>query len=148
MNHNNSLKLSQQLCHPIYITANALTRLYKPLLEPLGLTYPQYLIMMALWEEDGINLNSVSERTFFDSGTLTPLIKKLQKNGLIKIEVDKKDRRSKILFLTTKGHHLKSLASAIPKTLSCLVPFTKVELQSFLKMARSLHKTLLEAEKK
>lgn len=148
MNQNSSLKLSYQLCHPIYNTANALTRIYKPLLEPLDLTYPQYLIMMALWEEDGINMNSVSERTFFDSGTLTPLIKKLQRKSLIKIDTNKKDRRNKILFLTPKGRHLKSLAIGIPNTLLCLIPFTKTELKNFAKMARAIHKALLDAERR
>jgi len=148
MAQNNSLKLSHQLCHPIYSAANALTRLYKPLLEPLDITYPQYLILMALWEEEGINMNAVSERTYFDSGTLTPLVKKLQKKGLIQIEIDLQDRRNKILFLTSKGRRLKATAADIPKTLLCLVPFAKEDMLNFVKMARLLHQALLEAEQK
>ena len=73
----------------------------------MNLTYPQYLILLVLWEEDGINLNAIAEKTFFDSGTMTPLIGKLKKKGLIHIEADSKDRRNKVASLTAKGQRLK-----------------------------------------
>ena len=146
MAQNDFLKIGNQLCHPIYSLANALMRLYKPLLASLNVTYPQYLILMVLWEEDGINMHTVSERTYFDSGTLTPLIKKLKQKGLIQIEVNKADRRNKILFLTPKGHRLKSTANDIPKSLMCFVPFSKEETQNFIRMTRRLHIALLEVE--
>ncbi len=148
MAQNDLLKIGNQLCHPIYSVSNALMRLYKPLLASLNITYPQYLILMVLWEEDGINMNAVSERTYFDSGTLTPLIKKLKQKGLIQIEIDKKDRRNKILFLTSKGHRLKSTANDIPKSLMCFVPFSNDDTKNFVRMTRLLHRALLEAEDK
>lgn len=146
MAQNDQLRLCNQLCHPIYSASNALTRIYKPLLDPLGITYPQYLILMALWEQDGINLNAISEQTFFDSGTLTPLIRKLEKNGIVQIKPDEHDRRNRIVRLTSKGRKLKSAAAEIPKSLSCLVPFSKEDAQSLVKLVRSLHKALLEEE--
>lgn len=147
MPFDNSLKISYQLCHPIYSAANALTRLYKPILKPLGITYPQYLILMVLWENDGINLNAISDSTYFDSGTLTPLIQKLKQKSLIRIEIDQNDRRNKIVFLTIKGQRLKEAALEVPKKLQCLLPFSKVESQNLIKMIRLLHQALLNEEK-
>ncbi len=146
MTQNELLKLGNQLCHPIYSASNALNRIYKPILEKLDLTYPQYLILLVLWEEDGINLNAIAEKTFFDSGTMTPLIAKLKKKGLIQIEADLKDRRNKIVSLTAKGQRLKQAASEVPQKLSCFMPFSKEEAKNLVKLIRSLHQALLEAE--
>jgi MarR family transcriptional regulator, organic hydroperoxide resistance regulator len=143
-----NLKLANQLCHPIYSTANALTRLYKPLLKPLGITYPQYLVLMALWEKDGINMNSISQSTFFDSGTLTPLVQKLKQKGLIQIEPDKTDLRNKIIRLTKKGHQLKIKAAEVPRSIGCLVPLSKQEMESLSKMIRALHQSILDEEQR
>jgi len=148
MAQNDLLKIGNQLCHPLYSTTNTLMRLYKPLLASLNITYPQYLILMVLWEEDGINMNAVSERTYFDSGTLTPLIKKLKQKGFIQIEVNKADRRNKILFLTPKGQRLKTSANAVPKSLMCFVPFSKEDTLNYMRMTRRLHKALLDVEDK
>lgn len=142
------LKLSNQLCHPIYSAANALNRLYKPLLEPLGLTYPQYLILLSLWERDGVNLNAISEATYFDSGTLTPLVQKLKKSGLIDIQPDKSDRRNKVIRLTKKGEKLKAKAVEIPKALGCLFPISRSEAEQLVRMIRSMHQAILKEEKK
>lgn len=142
----NHLNIENQMCHPAYSMVNALNRLYKHLLNPLELTYPQYLIMMVLWEQDGINMNAVSEKTYFDSGTLTPLMNKLNKKGFIHIEVDKLDRRNKNLYLTHKGTKLKSLASEIPKKLASLIPLTKDESHSFIRMTQLIHKAIILEE--
>lgn len=146
MSQNEMLKLSNQLCHPIYSASNALNRIYKPILEKLDITYPQYLILLVLWEEDGINLNAIAEKTFFDSGTMTPLIGKLKKKGLIQIQADSKDRRNKIVSLTAKGQRLKHAAAEVPQKLSCFLPFSKEEAKSMVKLVRSLHQALLKAE--
>lgn len=148
MSPNDYLRLDQQICHPIYSTAHALQRLYKPLLEPLGLTYPQYLIMLALWERDGVNLNDVSERTFFDSGTLTPLIQKLQKKNLILVHQDETDRRQRIVHLSSKGKKLKSLAASVPKTLAEEIGFSEADAKVLMKLVRRLHQILIERENK
>jgi MarR family transcriptional regulator, organic hydroperoxide resistance regulator len=140
------LKLGSQLCHPIYSAANALNRVYKPILEKLDLTYPQYLILLVLWEEDGINLHAISERTFFDSGTMTPLIGKLKKKGLIQIQADSDDRRNKIVSLTAKGQKLKHAAAEVPHKMSCFMPFSKEEAKNLVKLVRSLHQAILQGE--
>ncbi len=109
-----------------------------PLLEPLDLTYPQYLIMLALWEKDSVNLNDISERIFFDSGTLSPLIQKLAKKNLIAVKGDEKDRRNKIIELTPKGKRLKSTAPMIPKKLSEEIGFSEGDIKLLMKLVRKL----------
>ena len=146
MSQNDLLKLENQLCHPIYSTSNALMRVYKPLLDPLDLTYPQYLIMLALWEKDGVNINDISERTFFDSGTLTPLLKKLHQKGFISMKANKDDRRNRVISLTKSGHYLKEKASSVPTSLSCSINISKKEIELFKKIVHSLHQSLLEYE--
>lgn len=142
------LKLENQLCHPIYSAANALLRVYKPFLEPLGLTYPQYLILLSLWEQDGVPLTQISETTYFDSGTLTPLIKKLVDKGLIDLRQEGEDRRVKWAYLTRKGIHLKQKALSVPREVACLLPFPFKEAEQLVKMIRQLHQALLEYEAK
>ncbi len=133
-----SIKISHQVCHPLYSASNALLRAYKPLLDKLGLTYPQYLIMMVLWEQDGINIKKISSETFFDSGTITPLIEKIAKKGLIKVEVSKQDRRNKIINLAAKGKSLKEKALEVPKEMMCLMKLSEVELKALKKLTKSL----------
>lgn len=139
-----SIRLKNQLCHPLYSATNALMRAYKPLLEPLKVTYPQYLILMALWDSDEINIKDISDRTFFDSGTLTPLINKLKTQGLVTIKPMPSDKRNKIVALTPKGKRLQEKAESIPKELTCRVELSK---EDFLKLKR-LSETLLENLKK
>ncbi len=81
------LDLDRQICHSLYSAANALVRAYRPLLERLDLTYPQYLVMMSLWQQDGVSISDLARHTRFDAGTLTPLLRRLQKKGLIDIQV-------------------------------------------------------------
>lgn len=146
MSQNDLLKLENQLCHPIYSTSNALMRVYKPLLDPLDLTYPQYLIMLALWEKDGVNINDISERTFFDSGTLTPLLKKLHQKGFITMKANKEDRRNRVVSLTKAGLHLKDKSSTVPTRLACSIKISKKEIELFKKIIHSLHESLIEYE--
>lgn len=142
----NALFLKNQLCHPIYSASNALQRVYKRILDPLGLTYPQYLIMMALWEQDGVNIQAITEATYLDSGTLTPLLQKLKANGFVEIKPLAEDRRNKLIHLTKKGAKLREKALIIPETLSCLMPFKPQEFLSFKKQVEELYSSLLEHE--
>src|SRR5947209_18661544 len=87
------LLLANQLCFAVYSTAHAFNRFYKPLLDRLGLTYPQYLVMLVLWEEDGMSVKAIGERLFLDSGTLTPLLKRLEAAGLAKRTRSSEDER-------------------------------------------------------
>lgn len=141
-----ALRLENQLCHPLYSAANALQRAYKRLLEPLDVTYPQYLILMALWEKDGVNLHAIGEATRFDSGTLTPLVQKLKEKQLIELKPMKEDRRNKLVVLTRKGRQLKDKAAQVPEALSCLVPFQGAEFARFKEQTEKLYRALVAQE--
>lgn len=141
-----ALRLESQLCHPLYSAANALQRVYKRLLEPLDVTYPQYLILMALWEQDGVNLQAIGEATHFDSGTLTPLMQKLKDKGLVELKPLKEDRRNKLVVLTRKGRQLKDKAASIPEALSCLLPFHGAEFVRFKEQVEKLYRELVAQE--
>jgi len=109
-----NLNLDHQLCFLVYSTNLALNQLYRKLLAPLGLTYPQYLVMLVLWEKDGLTVSEIGEKLFLESSTLTPLLKKLQSNGIVNRERSTKDERQVIISLTAQGHALKLKAVDIP----------------------------------
>ena len=109
------LQLDNQICFAIYSTAHAFNRVYKPLLDRLGLTYPQYLVMLVLWERDGVPVKDIGERLFLDSGTLTPLLKRLEAAGLVKRTRSTEDERQVLVALTPKGQALKEKARAVPE---------------------------------
>jgi MarR family transcriptional regulator, organic hydroperoxide resistance regulator len=140
------LKLKNQLCHPLYSSTNALMRVYKPLLERIDLTYPQYLIMLALWEQDQINIKDICAATHFDSGTVTPLLQKLKKKNLISIKSDSSDKRNKIISLTSKGQKLQSKATQVPEQLICLFNFTLEEAKLLKKLTEKLRENLVKVE--
>jgi len=108
------LRLGNQLCFAIYSTAHAFNRVYKPLLKRLGLTYPQYLVMLVLWERDGLPVKDIGERLFLDSGTLTPLLKRLEAAELIKRTRGTEDERQVLIALTSRGQGLREKARAVP----------------------------------
>ncbi len=107
-----SLKLSSQLCFVTYSAAQAFTRVYRQLLDPLGLTYPQYLVLLVLWEQDGLTVKELGQKLFLDSGTLTPLLKRLQAAGTVDRTRDAEDERQVRITLTTKGRALKGPVAA------------------------------------
>jgi MarR family transcriptional regulator, organic hydroperoxide resistance regulator len=109
-----ALLLDNQLCFALYSTSLAMTKLYKPLLDELGLTYPQYLVMLVLWERDGLMVSELGERLYLDSGTLTPLLKRLEASGLIARIRDVQDERRVHISLTAAGRKLKARAGKIP----------------------------------
>jgi MarR family transcriptional regulator, organic hydroperoxide resistance regulator len=109
-----ALLLDNQLCFALYSTSLAMTKLYKPLLEELGLTYPQYLVMLVLWEQDGPMVSELGERLYLDSGTLTPLLKRLEAAGLIARVRDTQDERRVHITLTAAGRKLRARAQKIP----------------------------------
>jgi DNA-binding MarR family transcriptional regulator len=108
------LKLDNQLCFALYSTSLAMTRVYKPLLDELGLTYPQYLAMLVLWERDGLMVSELGERLYLDSGTLTPLLKRLEASGLITRIRAVEDERRVHITLTAAGRKLKTRAAKVP----------------------------------
>ena len=109
------LMLGNQVCFAIYSTAHAFNRVYKPLLDRLGLTYPQYLVMLVLWEGDGLAVKEVGERLFLDSGTLTPLLKRLEAAHLIKRTRSSEDERQVLIGLTAQGEALREKAKTVPQ---------------------------------
>jgi MarR family transcriptional regulator, organic hydroperoxide resistance regulator len=109
------LLLDNQLCFAVYSTGHAFNRVYKPLLDRLGLTYPQYLVMLVLWERDDVPLKDIGERLFLDSGTLTPLLKRLEAAQLIKRTRGKEDERQVLIALTPQGAALREKAKAVPQ---------------------------------
>jgi DNA-binding MarR family transcriptional regulator len=111
------LLLGNQICFAVYSTAHAFNRVYKPLLDRLGLTYPQYLVMMVLWERDGVPVKDIGEKLFLDSGTLTPLLKRLEAADLVKRTRSTEDERQMLIALTPKGHALKEQARAVPQAI-------------------------------
>lgn len=134
-----SLKLKNQLCHPLYSAANAIVRAYEPHLKDLDLTYPQYLVMMSLWDEDGVSITKISEDTYFDSGSLTPLIKKLAEKNLISINISKEDKRQKVITLTKKGDKLKDKAlELVPEFSDCYTSLTESEALTLKKILNKL----------
>jgi DNA-binding MarR family transcriptional regulator len=108
------LMLGNQLCFAVYSTAHAFNRVYKPLLDRLGVTYPQYLVMLALWERDGVPVKDIGERLFLDSGTLTPLLKRLEAARLVKRARSREDERQVLVALTPQGQALKEKARGVP----------------------------------
>jgi len=114
-----TLRLGNQLCFAVYAAAHALNKTYKPLLEPLDLTYPQYLVMLVLWEGDGLTVKDIGERLFLDSGTLTPLLKRLEAAGRLRRTRDSADERQVRITLTDAGRALRDQAAAVPPMLFC-----------------------------
>lgn len=115
----NLLALDNQFCFALYSASHAVTRTYKPLLDRLGLTYPQYLVMLVLWEQDGILVKDIGARLFLDSGTLTPLLKRLEANGLLGRNRDRLDERQVRISLSDAGRALRERATAIPQQVLC-----------------------------
>ena len=109
-----AMKLSRQLCFPLYAAARNVTGLYTPWLRPLGLTYTQYIALLALWEEDGISVSALGERLMLDNGTLSPLLKKLDAAGLIERRRSSEDERVVVLTLTDEGRALQEKAKDVP----------------------------------
>ena len=112
-------RLDNQICFAIYSAAHAFNRVYKPLLDRLGLTYPQYLVMLVLWERDGLTVKEIGERLFLDSGTLTPLLKRLEAAGRVRRTRDSEDERQVRITLTEAGRTLKQQAAGVPPQLFC-----------------------------
>lgn len=109
-----TMKLSSQLCFPLYAAARHVTGLYTPLLKPLGLTYTQYIVFLVLWEKDGISVTEIGEKLMLDNGTLSPLLKKMESAGYVERQRSREDDRVVVITLTDKGRALQKEASDIP----------------------------------
>jgi DNA-binding MarR family transcriptional regulator len=112
-------RLDDQFCFPLYAAANLVTRAYGPLLAPLGLTYPQYLVMMVLWESSPLTVRALGERLLLESGTLSPLLRRLEARKLLKKQPDPADARRVIVSLTPRGRALADGVASVPQALLC-----------------------------
>ncbi|MCR4870761.1 MAG: MarR family transcriptional regulator [Atopobiaceae bacterium] len=138
----NPLALENQLCFPLYAASKEITRRYKPFLDPLGLTYTQYVAMMVLWEHDGITVGELGSKLYLDSATLTPLLKRLEAHGFVRRERSHEDERAVIVTLTDEGRALRERALEVPYCMAgCLEisPEDATELKMLLeKLLRSI----------
>lgn len=114
-------KLDNQLCFALYVCSKEIIKKYKPLLEPFGLTYTGYITMLVLWEQDGLTVKELGERLFLDSGTLTPVLKKLEASGFVERNRNKDDERSVTITLTAKGKRTQESALSIPRQMGCAI---------------------------
>ncbi|MCY4744371.1 MarR family transcriptional regulator [Pelomonas sp. UHG3] len=139
------LQLDRQLCFALYSSSLAMTKLYKPLLAPLGLTYPQYLVMLVLWETDGLAVGQLGQRLSLDSGTLTPLLKRLELLGHIERRRAQDDERRVDILLTPAGRKLRKQALDIPGKLACASACELSELASLTTRLHALREQLTAA---
>jgi len=136
------LKLDLQVCFALYSTNLAMTKVYRRLLRELGLTYPQYLVMMVLWEEDGRSVSEIGERLFLDSATLTPLLKRLEGMGLLSRRRAADDERRVRVRLTEQGRELRIRAEAIPEAVACASQCQPEELMALKDQLHALRRKL------
>lgn len=137
-----ALLLDNQLCFALYATSHAFTRFYKPRLDALGLTYPQYLVMLLLWEKDHQSVKDLGERLFLDSGTLTPLLKRLESAGFVERVRDTKDERQVNVSLTSQGHARREKAGCVPRDVGASVGLSAAEAQQLTKTVLMLRAKL------
>ncbi len=137
------LKLQNQVCFPLYAASRLVVQAYRPLLADLGLTYPQYLVMLVLWERDGVSVGDLGEQLFLDSGTLTPLLKRLEKQGLVERIRSPQDDRTVENFLTEAGRLLKEKAVNIPTELVCNAQLEDTNIDELKSQLRELLDKLL-----
>jgi len=122
-----ALKLENQLCFPLYACSKEIIRQYKPFLDKLDLTYTQYIVMLVLWEEKSVNLKELGSRLYLDSGTLTPLLKKLESKGMITRARAQQDERNLLIQLTPTGEALREEAVTVPLSIARCTPLTPEE---------------------
>jgi len=130
------LELDRQLCFALYRASRAITRAYGPLLEPLGITYPQYLVFLKLWERDGITVNEIGGCLALDSGTLTPLLKRLEQRELVTRRRDKDDERVVRIYLTAAGRALRAKAKNVPTDLAARAGFDLYKAKDLLALQK------------
>jgi len=141
-----SLKLDDQLCFALYSASLAMNQVYRRLLRTLHLTYPQYLVLLVLWETDGLTVSAIGERLFLDSTTLTPLLKRMEKAGVVGRKRSPQDERQVIVSLTAKGRALKEKAGNVPFHLFCAAQLSVPELESLRSQLNGLRGKLFEQD--
>ena len=147
MKNEETLLLDNQLCFPMYVVSKEITRRYLPLLKELDLTYTQYITLLALWENDHITVKELGERLYLDSGTLTPLLYKLENKGYIIRNKSDKDGRELVVCVTPEGRKLKEKALSIPQSIAKCISLEKDEAITFFKILRKVLQGFYEKQK-
>ena len=142
---NEGLRLDNQMCFALYSASLTMTKVYKPLLKKFDLTYPQYLVMLVLWEQDKRSVSELGERLFLDSGTLTPLLKRLEALTYIARTRDAADERRVIVALTAAGRRLQKQSLAVPQRIACATECSLPELKSLTKQLSELRAALIRS---
>lgn len=134
------LKLENQICFPFYAISRLITRAYQPHLETLGITYPQFLVMLILWEQDGQSVNQIAEKLILNTNTITPLLKRMEQIDLISRTKSKVDERKVMISLTPKGQDMQEEASCIPDKLLAKLAGKDTKREEFIEMKNQLNR--------
>jgi len=145
--NNKEFDFSTMICFLLNATSNTMIREYRPQLEKYKLTYPQYLVMMTLWNDDNILIKEISKQTFFDSGTLTPILKRLEEKKYIERVASKEDERSKFIKLTSQGIELKNKTKDIFRDMECILELTTQEQKEISRICNKMMVKLAENKK-
>ena len=145
-NATDALQLDNQLCFALHSASLAMTKVYKPHLDALGVTYPQYLVLLVLWERDGLSVSEIGERLFLDSGTLTPLLKRLEAQGLVDRKRDPADDRRVLVRLTDAGRGLRQQAAAIPACILSATGCTVDDIGQLVDSIKTLRRRLSDSK--
>jgi len=137
------LKLDNQLCFPVYAASRLITREYQPLLDGLGITYPQYLVLMILWEEDSVAVNDIAKKLILNTNTITPLLKRMEKQGLVKRKRSRDDERKVMIQLTENGRKLQEEASLIPEKLGGRLAAGELKVTDLIRLKKTLDSLIL-----
>jgi MarR family transcriptional regulator, organic hydroperoxide resistance regulator len=135
-------KLNEQLCYALYSTSRAVTQAYKSLLEPLNLTYPQYVVMMALWDKDEVKISDIAETTGISNATLSPLLKRLESNGYIERKYIETDERQKLVTLTSSGKMMGKKAKKASETALCATGLNERDATKLMSLCESIKNKL------
>ncbi len=141
-----TLPLEEQICFALYSASNAMVRLYRPLLQPFDLTYPQYVVLLALWQQDNISLGELGAKTLFDSGTLTPLVKKLEQKGWLRRLPSPDDERVKKVVVTDEGKALEQQVAGVTAALRCQISLNDERMIQLRSLARQVQQDIQRLE--
>lgn len=133
------LKLENQLCFPVYAASRLITREYQPFLDKLEITYPQYLVLMVLWEHDGLPVNDIAKKLVLNTNTITPLLKRMEQQGIISRKRSEEDERKVLVKLTKKGNNLQEEAAKIPEELVKRLSVSDIDFEDLAKLKESLN---------
>ena len=137
-------KLNEQVCYALYSTSRAITQAYKPLLDPLNLTYPQYVVMMALWDNGAVKITDIAEKTGITNATLSPLLKRLEATGYVERRLEENDERQKQIILTKSGKALGKKAQKAAEQALCATGLSTKDVEKLFKLCANIKQNLAD----